>query len=89
MCQKCIDNLQEALDGEMLKPVPGNIIIHLDDGGDVDGRLLTKKEVEAGLHESWNAYCWCHPLVIRPGDTRTAEEICITYFQHGEKERLT
>lgn len=75
MCQKCITNLQEALDVEMAKPVPGNVLIHFDDDRGTDGRLLSKDEVEDTLHSSRDPKCWCNPLVIYPSDIRTAEEI--------------
>lgn len=75
MCEICIDNLQTALDGEMAKSVPGRILIHLDDGPDVDGRLLDKDDVEMGLHASMDDECWCGPIAIWPSDTRTAAEI--------------
>lgn len=76
MCSECIEKLQETINEETLKPVPGRILIHFDDEpcGDV-GVLLSKEEVETGFHDSLSVECWCHPFSIEPSDTRTAAEI--------------
>lgn len=75
MCQLCITKLQETLDEEATKPVPGRVLIHFDDDPCDVGVLLSKEQVEAGLHDSMNPNCWCRPFCIEPSDTRTAQEI--------------
>lgn len=76
MCQQCIEKLQETLDEESAKPVSGRVLIHFDDDpcGEV-GVLLSKEEIEEGLHDSMSEDCWCNPFSIEPSDTRTAAEI--------------
>lgn len=75
MCQLCITKLQETLDDEAAKRTSGDILIHFDDDPCEAGTLLSKEQVEAGLHDSMNPNCWCRPFRIQPSDTRTAQEI--------------
>lgn len=91
MCQVCIDSLQKTMDDAVLKSPPERLLVHLDDFLDDStphGEVLDKQQVELGLHDSNNEQCWCRPIVIQPGDTRTAIEVVADYTVHDVGEVL-
>lgn len=79
------------MDDAALKSPPERLLVHLDDFLDEStphGEVLNKEQVESGLHDSNNEHCWCRPIVIDVGDTRTAAEIVADYIAHDVGEVL-
>ena len=75
-----------------LKTPPERLVVHIDDFDDPKishGELLSKEQVEEGLHESMNEQCWCHPIIIEAYDTRTATEVFADYIMNDVSEVIT
>jgi hypothetical protein len=92
MCQACIDALQERMDEAAAQTPPERLLVHLDNFDDPampHGETLTKDQVEAGLHESWNIHCWCRPIILEPHDVRSAVEIVADYIASDVGEVVT